>query len=438
MFSLIFALAIIFCLIRSFQKTFVFVIVCSIWLMHFQSGLSGGLTFYSIISLASFIVFLTKERNVFRNMLSFPLWLPFIATAFSFLCTNYIVGPPHTPRTISIFFPIMLNLYVSWVLIKRHPRQMTMHFIIISLIYGSFIAFYNMIELALQSNPLVELFVKSELYNTEGKILEAYRYGIKRVQSIFLMHTTNGCACTLLFVTLLYAYINTDMLKRYKNLTIVVLPLLFLSVLFTGARSCIIGMFVCSLCVLNKRYMTVRYTIPLLLLCFATWFLANDYTSEVYNSIVNSDKAHLGSSESMRQGQLDLSLYFMFQSPWLGNGIGYTWNYVHENYQNEILGAESLWFPIMIDRGLLGVMAMALYWLYLLAISFKHNRKILFFVLGILLMNSMSSLPCFEPMNTYIYLIILLALPSKMRTKEYLGKLKNIQFSGSRSFLSLS
>lgn len=50
----------------------------------------------------------------------------------------------------------------------------------------------------------------------------------------------------------------------------------------------------------------------------------------------------------------------MMQSPFLGNGISYTFEYVADKYK-EMCGAESLWIPIMIDFGMLGITAIIVF-----------------------------------------------------------------------------
>ena len=73
------------------------------------------------------------------------------------------------------------------------------------------------------------------------------------------------------------------------------------------------------------------------------------------DSIVNSDKTEYaqGSSTEMRQEQLDACLEYTDQSPIWGNGRLYMWDYVKPVHP-ELLGAESVWFQLIVDYGLMG------------------------------------------------------------------------------------
>ena len=59
-------------------------------------------------------------------------------------------------------------------------------------------------------------------------------------------------------------------------------------------------------------------------------------------------------------------------------------------------GAESLWFPVMIDTGMLGVIGHIMFFIGCSVFCMRgKNKKPIFFVLALLLLNTMSSIPGF-------------------------------------------
>lgn len=62
-----------------------------------------------------------------------------------------------------------------------------------------------------------------------------------------------------------------------------------------------------------------------------------------------------GSSLAMRMTQLDISYKAFLKSPLIGNGTKATSIVTEQN--PELLGAESIWFTLLIEKGILGILA---------------------------------------------------------------------------------
>ena len=101
-----------------------------------------------------------------------------------------------------------------------------------------------------------------------------------------------------------------------------------------------------------------------------------------------------GSNSDMRRIQFELALYYMTMHPIWGNGLSYSWTHVVARFSKEALGLESVWFPIMIDRGIVGCFV---YLSFYLVGCWKAMKKggliIAFSYAGWLVASSMSSLP---------------------------------------------
>lgn len=61
----------------------------------------------------------------------------------------------------------------------------------------------------------------------------------------------------------------------------------------------------------------------------------------------------VGSSSGMRLEQWGSILWAFEQNELWGNGSSYLWNVATQN-NYEILGAESIWFSLLIDYGIMG------------------------------------------------------------------------------------
>lgn len=85
-------------------------------------------------------------------------------------------------------------------------------------------------------------------------------------------------------------------------------------------------------------------------------FFALPYINQIVDSILYSNDVALGSSRDMRQTQWDIALFYMSKSLVLGNGVGFTGSQLIGNEEG-LYGAEGMWLPIMMDRGILGVVS---------------------------------------------------------------------------------
>ena len=112
----------------------------------------------------------------------------------------------------------------------------------------------------------------------------------------------------------------------------------------------------------------------------------------------------------MRFEQLAASYLLFIKSPILGNGFQ-TINYFlsDEGGMAYVLrGAESIWFVLLIERGLLGLFA----YLFMFVVMIRKYKiyksgLFIFYVLGYLVSNTMSSMPGFSMSFLYITTFIL-------------------------------
>ncbi len=389
-------------LLVDFKKYFIIFIALATWLQQFVF-LSTSYSIFEFLSLFSAIVFFFQRD--FRK--DFPLKESFLFFTFSLIVTTYFAWLRNFLLLGITFTTLLFNVYIFWCVINSNLRKYLNLFIKWSCIFGCIIVGYALFETVTTSNPFIEYINSSHAYLNDFLITEV-RFGIKRSQSIFSMHTTNGAISLALFCLLLYLKRQTNFFKSNKLINVLIV-LLLITVFLTGARSAMIGCVICCLMFYEKKLLQFKYVLLLLVAGCILIGSLHEYIQEVLDSIFDTEKVS-GSNTDMRSIQFEIAYLFLAQSFWFGHGLSYTWLYVKIFY-DELLGAESLWIPVMIDQGFIGIMAYAFFFICCIVYSIKKKALcISFFVLGFLVYNSMSSLPGFQITYILIYIMTMIEL----------------------------
>jgi hypothetical protein len=99
--------------------------------------------------------------------------------------------------------------------------------------------------------------------------------------------------------------------------------------------------------------------------------------------------------------------YELFQrSPIIGNGLGSISHFISDNggYKWIILGTESIWMKLMIERGIIGIISFLVLFVELYRRYNMRNPVMLFIIVGYLAAHTMSSLPGFN--LSFLFIII--------------------------------
>lgn len=393
----------IYAYIKCFSKAFIALIVLYPFLDQFiVPGFPIGL--YSTLSLISFVFYILKYGINYNILKLCPAALSLLFLCFSYFISNYYASTKHYPTLILNVIQIF-NIFIIYSIIKKSPQQYVPYFVRICYVFGGIVAIYALYEAVTRTNPYIQFVNDLNIYSQKFYITEV-RFGIKRCQSFFSMHTTLGAVALILGCFLFYIKQNTNILNNLKFSTFVIF-LLFLTVFLTGARSAILGTLVCLLMFFKKKYIKAKYAVPFFCIIGILMFLFSDYFGSIYQSILDTEKVG-GSNKDMREVQLETSLYFLNRSFWFGNGLAYAFEFVQANLKNEINGAESMWFPIMIDQGFIGICCYIMFIISCIYFVIKWKLySLLLFILGILIFNTMSSVPSFNFAYIIIYLYIM-------------------------------
>lgn len=391
-------------LVVDFKRTFMIVSAYSM-VLGCMNGV-GPYGMYQAISIIAFVIFILRYFR-WKDILTYPLLLSAILLTTSYILSNHYAVYRHNGSLVSCIVVNVVSLFMFYQIVSKNGRYIYIYIsscFFLSLLVGV----YTLIETIFSNNSYMSLINSLELYS-QDHITEDVRFGLKRAQAIFGMHTSLGGFSTMMAGLLLWIRLNCPLYveklgKKKLSLTI---GLMIMAVFLTGSRSTIVGLVLVLMSFLNFKYVKIKYVCIAIFLAVIGLVIFDTYIDEVVLSFTDTESVG-GSNTDMRSIQFELAVLFMMQSPFLGNGISYTFEYVTEQYK-EMCGAESLWFPIMIDLGMLGLTAIIVFILQVGYYIRKHcDYRLLFFLLGIVVFNSLSSIPAFT-FTQLFYLFVIIA-----------------------------
>lgn len=401
----------------NFVTVFPFILVTYTLLGSF---VVGSISPYNFLSVIVAFIFFTRYNRFFVYYRTFPFKSTMFLFALSMICTNFFVSAKyrHTPTLVFNICQFVGYIYIIWYLLQNNAQKAIRALVKTALVFGCLVSLYALFETITRSNPLLKSLVLSGCY-IESPFITEIRFGLKRAQAIFSMHTTLGGVMLFNYALLLVAY-KTAYIKKTR-LNIIVICLCAMCVFLTGARSCIIGLLMCTGMSFSKLKVS-----HILLLCFIIPFVfifAGDYLSQIFDSIFNTEKVN-GSSSDMRLIQFMISWDYMMRSPIIGNGLGFLYNDVVLNHvEKELFGAESMWFGVIADQGILGLVSYLLLFISPILYSWrKDNKLIILFVIGILVMHSLSTIPGVNPSMVLVFTLIFNYMQDSAKSR----KIRNI------------
>lgn len=385
----------------NFATVFPFILVTYTFLGSF---VVGTISPYSFLSVIVAFIFFTRYNRFFAYYRTFPFKSTVFLFALSMICTNFFVSARyrHTPTLVFNICQSVGYTYILWYLLQNNAQK-TIHALVkTALVFGCLVSIYALFETITRSNPLLNSLVLSGCY-IESPLITDIRFGLKRAQAIFSMHTTLGGVMLFNYALLLIAY-KTAYLKKTR-INIIVICLCAMCIFLTGARSCIIGAVMCTGMLFSK--LKVSQIFFIFLIFPFVFVFAGDYLSQILDSIFNTEKVN-GSNSEMRLIQFMISWDYMMHSPIIGNGLGFLYNDVVLNHvEKELFGAESLWFGVIADQGILGLVSYLLLFISPILYSWrKDNKFIILFVIGILVMHSLSTIPSVNPAMVLVFTLI--------------------------------
>jgi len=218
---------------------------------------------------------------------------------------------------------------------------------------------------------------------------DSVRFGLKRCNSIFSYFSTYGVATLISLIVFYIKYFKFGIGGRWTSLLVFLCAFAAFS---TGSRAIFLGLFVALFTLFfDRKFLSSSIGGKFIFLIMMLSPLLMQIAYQVMDSIINSDtsKYASGSTSDLRLMQWEACYEYFLDSPWFGNGRMYIWDVVKEEHF-ELLGAESIWFSILVDYGLLGAVAF-LYLIYACCkCLYSYNKRLIGLPVGYLLVLSLS------------------------------------------------
>lgn len=415
-------IAVVVLLAKNFDKHYPLFILISPFVNEFVPlPRLSPVTASTILSMAGTVFYLYRYRFGSVSILRQGIFGAMAILAASLIVSNYYAAEKHQFGVFSII-TTYINILIFCDLLRRNPAKIIASTYRYSLILGTIIGCYGLFEITFNDNPYMRMVSSAKLYSN-GTVITEVRFGFKRTQTFFSMHETNAGISYLLIALL--AYLRHG--EKWQNTKgrYVVIALLTVNLFASGSRAAMIGLFIFAIALIKKSNLKTFFILSPFIVLLLDYFLY-DYIVSITSSITDTSNIS-GSNVDMRTQQFNIASYYLMRSPWVGNGITYTWTYVTV-YDREILGAESLWLPVMIDQGFLGVGSYVLFILYSLYYTIRKKAFVLcFFVVGFIIFNSLSSIP--NVSFTYIFVVIAAVVAAnnlnKAHTALSIGRIAN-------------
>ena len=405
-FLILFGLTI--CAFLNVQKTFLFVTVWLLPIAMFIMPPPFPRSLLSVLGIIIAICFYVKEKNIRQKKdTGFPFWIPalmYIASTGMTLIYN--------SQTEFVLYEIQktfLNFIIPYLLWKSLNKNSDIQKIIsYFLFYSVLLCMYSYYEALTNSNPIIEYLEKNELVNDSVEISERERWGIRRIQSFLAFNCTLCVNCSLWLIVLIAykrnCYFNTNLL-----FFILICISLVLCTILTSTRSGIAGLAIALMSLIDRKLIEKKVNLLITIIgiiAFAYFAISNDYLTEVVLSFVETDRV-AGSDTEMRMIQFGIAQFWLSRSLLFGNGTTFTFSHV-ANVNDGLHGAESIWIPLMIDKGILGIVAYISILIFVIVYGIREkNKYIVLVVLSYVVVGTLSSIPSVELTYFLIPVVIL-------------------------------
>ncbi len=376
----------------NYKKAVIVLAVFSINIHFFKLSIIG--TVYNFLVLVAIVLFLSGKD--IKKLLSHPLLLCVVLP----LISVYLSMPQFHIRHILV----VIAQYVFPVVLYYNIRnQKDISFYINCLKYlavcAVVYAFYEEVTL---ENPIMQWCSKhqDQFQWMTSKINTSFmRYGFRRAISFFAGVGAFGAFCIYYWFVIVYMKNKKDkLIDSILNMMMILLPI---CVLLTGTRSAFIALLIASIAFVSWK--TIRNNKFLVFSIIVMSIMAYPYVMQIVDSIFESDSVS-GSTYDERNIQWEVAIYYMNQNYWLGNGIGFCSSLLEAD-EAGLVGAEGMWLPIMMDRGMFGVISVLMG--YVITAIYLYRRKlftIMWVLLSFLVLKTLTTVVGVEP--TYYLLII--------------------------------
>lgn len=373
-------------------------ITCLMWMVVAYPTLTmfsvtngmNAVTIMTMVFIADHIVNIRKYK--FKEYRSWIL-VPTLLALISYLGSYFYTKDKHITSLLP-YICDMLLIYLMW-FHRENIKIQAFYKIVIT--YTSAICLYGIFEGLTGNNPILSLLRDLKQFNSLEQRADYVRFGFYRAQSLTVWCSIYGTVCTFGLWSLLYAYFN-KLLKFNKILTF--LGCMFLwGVLICGTRTVIAMAIIGCLSFTPYLHGKNKYILPTLLFLYIILIYTNNYFGQIVDAMLGEADVG-GSSQEMRSQQLDAALTIYDNQLW-GNGIGSLSDSLGEN--NGLLGAESIIFSTLIERGTVGIVCLIGFAISSIAYLYKKITYLVFFLIAFYFAKYNSLIPGLKEFYVLMY-----------------------------------
>lgn len=382
---LVFFIIIILLLLYDFKKG---VLIYAPLKLFFNMNVRfGAFTFDLAVSLIILLLFLFQKKKLQKGEFSLRKYFILYSLGYMITCLYPDFSPNSIPRI------VIMVLAFSYVYYYCLQNMRDIRFAILCYsIFAIVMCFNGLLQPLMGINPLDD-FLQSISDEELSFFLDNgwVRMGQVRYRSFIPHAISYGVACCMIFYLVLWSFLI--LIKQgNKVVTLFSISLLVSGIIICGSRTPIIGLLPLTYILFNQKYVSGRVRTKMILLILVFLAFESEYILYSINSVINQNIAEDagGSSTEMRINQLSIAWGWMKENPILGKGMEF--DAFRKN--SDILGAESVWLPLMMNNGLVGLFSyITLCWgTYKVFSKSKGKSFLLIFSLGWIVMRTATSL----------------------------------------------
>lgn len=201
---IIFAILLLYFL-YDYRKGSILILLLTPFLSMVLIGGKSLSLFLGLIVLFKWMIASQRKWKVFSTSV---FLCPVLVLGFSYLISNHYGRSPHLPSAITntmlLFFVFVLIDYLGrFAYLKKYALKVV-------IVMATVLSINGLIETLTHYNIILNLAIATGLYPSDTPIITEIRYGLKRAQSAFGMHTSWGG----------YAFIVCCFLLYLKNIAI--------------------------------------------------------------------------------------------------------------------------------------------------------------------------------------------------------------------------
>ena len=384
------------------------------------------LTLDVFMTMMYFCLYYRSRKKIQLEQRPFPYKQPFLLIVFSYFLSTVFAYVGFASAFSQFIGQAICEFAFAWLMWKVIDKDDITYLIkgftfmfLLACIYG----FY---EKLFQNNPIVEF--EMSLAGDSDRVIDFMVTDDSdrgyRLQSFF-EHAIGGGINWGMFAVLSFSmlwvyHIAIPQKNKFSLLftAILCIPCIF----FANNRGAIVFFFIALLSLVNlkdtKFYFRIIMAVALLLL-LAPFF--SDYTNNIMSLFDSKAQEKVGGSNAeMRFEQLAAAIELMKLSPIVGLGYKFM-NVMHTGLVAALLGLESMWFRILTQFGMLGVVAnlyLAYYSLIKIPKLYK-SRPLFFFSLAYWVTASLTSVPGMKMYFYYLILIVYIKMSDVYRYNKF-------------------